>query len=74
MGDDAAGVFLTLNDCTILFPRLKKNEGVLSKEERSLLHRIEKVLYGNLSIREVEELLENGASSAVTGAAGSFDA
>ena len=66
MGDFAAGVFLTLNDCTILFPRLKENEPLLSEKERRLLHRIEKVLYENLSIREMEELLERRASSTVT--------
>jgi len=75
MGDDAsAGVFLTLNDCTVLFPRLKENESFLSKEERRLLHRIEKVLYGNLSIREMEELLERGASSSRSGVTGSLNA
>ena len=75
MGDEAeAGVFLTLNDCSVLFPRLKVNEFSISKEERRILHRLEKVLYGNLSIREMEELLERGASSSVSGAAGSFDA
>ena len=74
MGDDAAGVFLTLNDCTVLFPRLKKNEPFLSNEERRLLYRIEKVLYGNLSIREMEELFEKGAASSISRANGSFDA
>jgi hypothetical protein len=72
MGNDAeAGVFLTLNDCSVLFPGLKANESSLSKEERRILHRLEKVLYGNLSIREMEELLERGAAPS---RAGSFDA
>ena len=61
MSDEAAGVFLSLNDCTVLFPRLKENEVSLSKGERMLLRRIEKVLYENLSIREIEALLEKGA-------------
>ena len=89
MDDEAAGVFLTLNDCTVLFPRFKENESSLSKEERMLLHRIEKVLYGNLSIREMEELLERAdpstrrakprindgrAPAAGSGDAGSFNA
>ena len=52
-----AGVFLTLNDCAALYPRFKENESFLSKDERKVLLRIEKVLYGNLSIREMEELL-----------------
>jgi hypothetical protein len=69
-----AGVFLTLNDCTVLFPRFKANEFFLSAEERRILHRIEKVLYGNLSIREMEELLDKGAASSKSGFPGSFDA
>ena len=55
-----AGVFLSLNDCAILFPRLKKNEPSLSVDERMLMLKIEKVLYGNLSISEIEELLNKG--------------
>jgi len=59
MGEDAeAGVFLTLNDCSVLFPRLKAVESSLSNDERRVLYRLEKVLYGNLSIREMEELQE----------------
>ena len=56
--NDEAGIFLTLNDCSILFPRLKDLEFTLSKEERMIFLRLEKALYGNLSIREMEELLE----------------
>ena len=59
MENEEAGIFLTLKDCTILFPRLKDNESSLSKEERMIFLRMEKVIYGNLSIREMEELLEN---------------
>ena len=59
---EEAGLFLTLNDCTILYPRFKENESFLSEEERKLLFRIEKVLYGNLSIREIEVLLERGSA------------
>ena len=58
--EGAAGVFLTLNDCTVLFPRLKENEASLSKEERVILLKMEKVLYENLSIREMEELTRKG--------------
>ena len=73
--DDAeAGIFLTLNDCTVLFPRLKGNESKLSSEERRVLHRIEKVLYVNLSIREMEALLERGAASSEPEDCGSNDA
>ena len=74
MDDDAdAGIFLTLNDCTVLFPRLKGSESSLSKEERRVLRRLEKVLYVNLSIREMEELLERGAASSKFDASGSID-
>jgi len=59
MENEEAGIFLTLKDCTILFPRLKDNESSLTKEERMIFLRMEKVIYGNLSIREMEELLEN---------------
>ena len=51
------GVFLTLNDCKILFPRLKKSESSLSKDERVIILKMEKVLYRNLSVEEMEELL-----------------
>ena len=52
-----AGIFLSLNDCMVLFPRLKRNESSLSKEERALMLKMEKLLYGNLLIHEMEELL-----------------
>ena len=51
------GVFLALDECTALFPRLKKNESSLSKDERVIMLRIEKILYRNLSITDMEELL-----------------
>ena len=57
------GIFLTLNDCAVVFPRLKKNETFLSIEERMLMLRIEKILYGNLSIQEMEELLEKDTTA-----------
>ena len=59
--NEEAGIFLTLNDCTVLFPRLKDVESSLTKEERLIFLRMEKVIYGNLSIREMEELLEKRA-------------
>ena len=59
--NEEAGIFLTLNDCTVLFPRLKDIESSLTKEERLIFLRMEKVIYGNLSIREMEELLEKRA-------------
>ena len=65
-----AGVFLTLNDCTSLYPGLKENESFLSEGERKVLLRIEKVLYGSLSIREVEELIERGSAPSGPGMPG----
>ena len=59
---EEAGVFLNLNDCMALYPRFKGNEPVLSEEERKVLIRVEKALYGSLSIREMEELLERGSA------------
>jgi hypothetical protein len=56
MDNGEAGIFLTLADCKALFPGLKKDEASLSGEERRVLLRIEKALYGSLSISEVEEL------------------
>ena len=53
------GFFLPLNDCKVLFPRLKEHEFSLSTDERMIMHKLEKVLYKNLSIQEMEELLEN---------------
>jgi len=63
--DGEEGIFLSLNDCTALFPGLKRNESSLSNNERLILLRMEKVLYRNLSIQEMEELLERtGVSDA----------
>ena len=55
-----AGFFFNLDDCKIIFPRLKREEPSLSKGERAILLKIEKVLYGRLSIREIEELSGDG--------------
>jgi len=56
-GRDGEYLRLSLEDCAALFPRLKENEGSLSKDERMVLLKLEKVLYGNLSISGIEELL-----------------
>lgn len=61
------GVFLTLDDCVILFPRLKENEASLSNEERLILLKIEKILYGSLSIEEIETLLAKASAPAGRG-------
>ena len=55
--ENEPGVFLTLDDCKVLFSRLKAKESFLSKQERIVLLKMEKVLYGNLSVREMEEIL-----------------
>ena len=60
--NEEEGVFLTLNDCTVLYPGLKENEPSLSDKERNILFKIEKVLYGSLSVREIEELLEKDSA------------
>jgi hypothetical protein len=55
--DRQEGVFLPLEDCIALFPRLKRDEALLAAPEREALLKIEKVLYNCLSIQEVENLL-----------------
>ena len=60
--EEDAGVFLTLNDCRALYPGLKGNESILSDEERMVLRKIEKVLYGSLSVQEIEELTMKNSS------------
>ena len=68
MADDGeAGVFLTLSDCMTLYPKLKMNEPSLSNDERKILFKLEKILYGNLSVREMEELLEKGSAALAHG-------
>ncbi|MDR2184789.1 MAG: hypothetical protein LBO80_03845 [Treponema sp.] len=55
--DRQEGIFLPLKDCIALFPRLKRDEAILTVSERGALLKIEKVLYNYLSIQEVENLL-----------------
>jgi hypothetical protein len=54
---DQKGVFLTLNELLAVFPRLKRLEAVLEKDERVVLIKMEKVLYEYLSISEIEKCL-----------------
>jgi len=56
--DKETGLYFSLEDCKHLFCRLKKEETFLTDEELCILHRIEKVLYSNLSIREIEDLFD----------------
>ena len=53
---EEAGIFFSLEDCKCLFHRLKKDESNLKDEERSILQRLEKILYSKLSIKEIEDL------------------
>jgi len=62
--DREAGIFLSLIECTHLFPGLKEKEASLNKDERRILLKIEKVLYDNLSIQEVDELTERNEGKA----------
>jgi hypothetical protein len=54
---DQKGVFLSLNELLVVFPRLKRLEAVLEKDERTVLIKMEKVLYEHLSISEMEKCL-----------------
>ena len=49
-----AGIFLTLEELSTLFPLLKKNEPLFTGKERRLFTKIEKKLYDHLSIAELE--------------------
>jgi len=60
--NENTGVYLTLDDCAALYPRFKGDESFLSEKERMVLLKIEKALYGNFSIREIEELLDRGSA------------
>jgi hypothetical protein len=52
------GLFLTVEELCSVFSRLKKNEAELDAQERAVLLKIERVLYENLSIQELEILAE----------------
>lgn len=51
------GLFLNLEDLTLIVSSLKGREASLDGRERDLLRRMEAVLYDNLSIDEMEGLL-----------------
>jgi hypothetical protein len=50
------GLFFDLEECKALFARFKRDEGILTHEEQRILLRLEHLLYGTLSIQEVEDL------------------
>ncbi|MDR2796991.1 MAG: hypothetical protein LBB80_01480 [Treponema sp.] len=56
------GVFFTFNELKVIFPRLKKRENTLLPAERDILLKIERTLYNQLSIQDVEGLLDTSLS------------
>ncbi|MDR0403486.1 MAG: hypothetical protein LBH35_07870 [Treponema sp.] len=56
---DREGVFFSVDELLAVFPRLKRLEAVLKRDERAVLARMEKALYRNLSISEMETSLKN---------------
>jgi hypothetical protein len=51
------GAFFSVDELKAVFPRLKRNEALLSVPERRVLWRIEKTLYTYLSVEEIESAL-----------------
>ena len=58
MDQNEKGLLLNLEDCKCLFRILKKKETDLLNDELLILHRIEKLLYSSLSIREIDDLYD----------------
>jgi hypothetical protein len=56
------GVFFTIKELKALFPRLKKGENILLPAERDILLKIERTLYEQLSVQEMEGLLDTSSS------------
>jgi hypothetical protein len=52
-----AGVFIGLRELMTVFPRIKREEYAMNPAERQVLMKLEQVLYENLSVEEVEELI-----------------
>ena len=55
--NEEPGIFLSLEELLTLFPLLKKNEALLKNSERQLFVKIEKKLYDNISIADLESRL-----------------
>jgi hypothetical protein len=55
--NDRAGLFLSLSELRLIFPRLKIQEPSMGNGERELLRKMELTLYDHLSIEEMENLL-----------------
>jgi hypothetical protein len=62
---EGEGIFLTTEELLSVFPRLKKSEAAMNVSERAVLLRIERLLYRNLSVEELEAL--TGARSPASG-------
>jgi len=60
--NENTGLYLSLNDCAVIYPRFKGSESFLSEGERMVLLKIEKILYESFSIREIEDLLDRGSA------------
>ncbi|GHU83747.1 hypothetical protein FACS189468_9130 [Spirochaetia bacterium] len=52
--ENNAETFLNLRELLAIFSRLKSLESSLTGAEREVLLKIEKILYGRLSIQEIE--------------------
>jgi len=60
-GKKSGGLFLTLEELSVIFPWLKKNEEGLGIRERQILNRMERILYEHLSIEEIEKYTRGSA-------------
>jgi len=54
-GGKSGGFILSLEELSAIVPWLHKNEELLGVRERHILHRMERFLYENLSIEEIEK-------------------
>lgn len=61
MNDSTADrLSLDIEETSILYARLKREEDGLGRSERELLHKLEGFLYGFLSIDQLEALVVGG--------------
>jgi hypothetical protein len=56
MEDPRAGIFLSVDELLDVFPRFKYLEAGLGEGERAVLRKMEKTLYENLSIDEIQKV------------------
>jgi len=57
----AEGLFLTLEELSVIMPWLQKNEEKLGVRERQILNRMERILYEHLSIEDIEKYVRGSA-------------